>query len=192
MTRYLFISLICSVFIISGCESEPVEQVAAKSDYKTLDWEQLIPKDELEILMNPPAYIWEIEDGSEEDQLSSSLQSSPVDQEQDLYQQALVSTNVIDEFDQQKVRLPGFIVPLEFNEDSVITTFFLVPFFGACTHEPPPPPNQIIYSEYEPGQKVDNIYEPVWITGIIHTNTQTNHLATSAYSMIVDSVLPYD
>ena len=141
--------------------------------------------------MNPPAYIWEIEDGSEEDQLSSSLQSSPVEEKQDLYQQALVSTNVIDEFDQQKIRMPGFIVPLEFNEDSVVTTFFLVPFFGACTHEPPPPPNQIIYSEYEPGKKIDNIYDPVWITGVIHTKTQTNDLATSAYSMVVDSVLPY-
>ena len=191
MTRYQFVSLICSVFFLSGCESEPVEQVAVESDYKTIEWEQLIPKDELEILMNPPAYIWEIEDGSEEDQLSSSLQSSPVEEKQDLYQQALVSTNVIDEFDQQKIRMPGFIVPLEFNEDSVVTTFFLVPFFGACTHEPPPPPNQIIYSEYEPGKKIDNIYDPVWITGVIHTKTQTNDLATSAYSMVVDSVLPY-
>ena len=191
MTRYQFVSLICFVFFLSGCESEPVEQVAVESDYKTIEWEQLIPKDELEILMNPPAYIWEIEDGSEEDQLSSSLQSSPVEEKQDLYQQALVSTNVIDEFDQQKIRMPGFIVPLEFNEDSVVTTFFLVPFFGACTHEPPPPPNQIIYSEYEPGKKIDNIYDPVWITGVIHTKTQTNDLATSAYSMVVDSVLPY-
>lgn len=104
----------------------------------------------------------------------------------------LVSTNVVEEFDQQKIRVPGFVVPLEFNENSVVTTFFLVPFFGDCTHEPPPPPNQIIYSEYEPGQMMENLYDPVWITGTLHTSTLTNELATSAYSVIVDGIFPYE
>ncbi len=40
------------------------------------------------------------------------------------------------------VRIPGFIVPLEYKESEIVTRFLLVPYFGACIHEPPPPPNQ--------------------------------------------------
>ena len=48
------------------------------------------------------------------------------------------------------VRIPGFIVPLEYKESEIVTRFLLVPYFGACIHEPPPPPNQTIYVVYEP------------------------------------------
>ena len=51
----------------------------------------------------------------------------------------------------EDVRIPGFIVPLEYKESEIVTRFLLVPYFGACIHEPPPPPNQTIYAVYEPG-----------------------------------------
>ena len=193
MSRHHFIiCLLAFVLLLTSCGNESTEQAATESEHKTIEWQDLIPEDELEVLLNPPAYIWDIEDGSEEDVLNSSLQSSPANEKQDLYQQALVSTKVIEEFDEQKIRIPGFLVPLEFSENSIVTTFFLVPFFGACTHEPPPPPNQIIFSEFEQGKKIDNIYDPVWVSGAIFTSTQTNELATSAYSMIVDDISTYE
>ena len=186
------------LFLLVSCSNENTSGTAAdgniSSEYQTIEWTELIPDDDLQALLNPPSYISLIEDGSAEDQLVTqftSPQASPQDAEQDRYQQALVSTDVKPEFDQQKIRIPGFIVPLEFNENGIISTFFLVPFFGACTHEPPPPPNQIIYSEYEPGKELNNLYDPVWITGLMNTSTITNDLATSAYSMIVDSISPY-
>jgi len=191
MPRYSFIYLFFAL-LLGSCGSDSQEQASSESEFKTIEWAELIPADDLEALLNPPDYLWDIEDGSVNDQLNSNLQSSPVDVEQDRYQQALVSTEVVEEFDQQKIRLPGFVVPLEFSENSVVTTFFLVPYFGACTHEPAPPPNQIIYSEYEPGQLMENLYDPVWVTGVLYTSTLTNELATSAYSFIVDSILPYE
>ena len=42
----------------------------------------------------------------------------------------------------QRVRIPGFVVPLERKGDEV-SEFLLVPYFGACVHVPPPPSNQI-------------------------------------------------
>ena len=102
-----------------------------------------MPKEDLDALSNPPSYIADVEDGSPEDQISDQLQNTP-DAISDRYQQALVSTNIVPEMNGQAVRIPGFIVPLEFNDDEDVTQFFLVPFFGACIHVPPPPPNQII------------------------------------------------
>ena len=38
------------------------------------------------------------------------------------------------------VKIPGFIVPLDVAKDGTVSEFFLVPYFGACIHVPPPHP----------------------------------------------------
>ncbi|AXY03035.1 DUF3299 domain-containing protein [Vibrio alfacsensis] len=60
--------------------------------------------------------------------------------------------------------IPGFITPVEFNDD-VVTKFFLVPTSGACVHTPPPPANQIVLVSYPKGLKLTSLYEPVWVKG---------------------------
>ena len=45
------------------------------------------------------------------------------------------------DLNEKEVRIPGFIVPVDFEQQQTITRFLLVPYFGACIHEPPPPPN---------------------------------------------------
>ena len=142
-----------------------------------------MPKKDLEALLNPPSYITDVEDGSLEDQISNQLQQSLATASDDRYQQALVSTKVVADLNKQSIRIPGFIVPLEFGDDQVITQFFLVPYFGACIHVPPPPPNQIILVNYPKGLKVDVLYEPFWIYGILKTTLTENTIATSAYSI---------
>jgi len=154
-----------------------------KSAFKTLQWTDLMPKEDLDAILSPPSYINEIEDGSAEDQISSQIQSTIAAASDDRYQQALVSTNVVSEMDGKAIRLPGFIVPLEFDDDQTITQFFLVPFFGACIHVPPPPPNQIIFVEYPEGLKLDALYDPFWISGVVKTSLIQNDLATAAYSL---------
>src|SRR5206468_7419214 len=46
--------------------------------------------------------------------------------------------------DGKVVKLPGYVLPIEFNGKQV-TEFLLVPWVGACIHTPPPPPNQIVH-----------------------------------------------
>ena len=96
------------------------------------------------------------------------------------------------ELDKQDLRIPGYIVPLEFDDQQVVTKFLLVPYFGACIHEPPPPPNQTIYAEYESGIKLESIYDPFWIEGRMSTTTVVRNIATAAYSMNIDKVEPYE
>lgn len=159
--------------------------------YSTIEWTDLLPDEDLNALENPPAYLSEITDGSEDDQLDSQFKTNSDTALDDPYQRALVSKNIRSEFNGRAIRIPGFIVPLEFDDHETITTFFFVPFFGACIHMPPPPPNQIIYAQYEPGIRLEALYDPFWISGTLSTTLIENDLASAAYSMSVSIIEPY-
>ncbi len=160
--------------------------------FKTLEWTDLMPAEDLQALLNPPEYLDEVEDGSADDQISNQLKinTSKADPD-DLYQQALVSKKVKTEMDGEKIRLAGFIVPLDFNDQQKLTEFFLVPYFGACIHVPPPPPNQIIYISYPQGIERPGLPDPFWVSGVLKTTLVENEMATSAYSMEVEQVERY-
>ena len=158
----------------------------AVTDYTTIEWTDLIPAADLEALSNPPSYITDIEEGSEAE-LAGQVAGAIAAASDDRYQQALVSTRVVATYDQQAVRLAGFIVPLDFDDDMNITEFFLVPYFGACLHLPPPPPNQIIHISDATGIALDEIFTPFWISGILSTRLLDTEVATSAYSMTLDN-----
>ncbi len=159
--------------------------------FETIEWPDLMPPEVLAILLNPPEYIAEIEDGSAEDQISSQMKSAVNQSEEDAYQQALVSTDVNENLDGALIRIPGFVVPLEFDEEQTISQFFLVPYFGACLHMPPPPPNQIILVNAPKGIQMSALYDPFWIEGQLSTSFQENDMATSAYAMRLQRIEPY-
>jgi len=161
------------------------------SVFKTLEWDDLMPADDLDALQNPPNYLYDFEDDSDEDQINSQLANAVNNAVNDRYQQALVSTSIISEMDDRNVRVPGFVVPLEFDDEQTITEFFLVPYFGACIHSPPPPPNQIIYVRAPKGIQLETLYDPFWISGKLSTKLVENYMATAAYSMEMESYEDY-
>lgn len=168
------------------------ESAAQSTSYEEIEWIQLMPKDDLDALLNPPEYLEEIVDGSEQDTLNS-LDAKAFDNEQDKrYQQALSSVRVIESYNNKKLRIPGFIVPLESEEGKRISEFFIVPYFGACLHMPPPPPNQIIYVKFDQGVDLKSLYDAFWFEGTLTINTVENELGTSAYQLKLDNVLPYE
>ena len=158
--------------------------------FKTIEWNDLIPEEDLNVLMNPPGYIDDLEDTAFDDDISAQLTINVDSAANDRYQQALVSTNIIEEMNGLSVRIPGFVVPVEFDEES-ITEFFLVPYFGACIHSPPPPPNQIMYVHAPKGLKLDTLYDPFWISGKLSTSMVENYMATAAYSLKMTSYEAY-
>ena len=161
------------------------------SAFTTLEWDDLMPADDLDALQNPPNYLYDFEDDSDEDQINSQLANAVTNAVNDRYQQALVSTSIISEMDGRNVRVPGFVVPLEFDDEQTITEFFLVPYFGACIHSPPPPPNQIIYVRAPKGIQLETLYDPFWISGKLSTKLVENYMATAAYSMEMESYEDY-
>ncbi|MEE3056226.1 MAG: DUF3299 domain-containing protein [Pseudomonadota bacterium] len=162
------------------------------ANYEEIDWVALMPEDDLSALLNRPEFLNDIADGSAADSVDDFASKQLEDEQAQRYQQALVSTRVIEAFDGKAIRIPGFIVPLEQNDEQKATAFFVVPYFGACLHMPPPPPNQILYVEYKEGIAVENLYDPYWFEGTVKIDNHESALGTSAYSLVLDSFALYE
>ena len=76
---------------------------------------------------------------------------------------------------EQQVRLAGYVLPLEMD-GLKITEFLLVPYVGACIHEPVPPANQIVLVKFAQGIEVDGQFTPVWVQGKMSTEIGTSKL----------------
>ncbi len=94
---------------------------------------------------------------------------------------------VVTDLDGKRVRIGGYVVPLDF-EATTVKEFLLVPFVGACIHVPPPPPNQIIYVKTAKGFDVEGSFDPVYVTGTLKVATQYTGLAETGYSIDADAV----
>ena len=90
----------------------------------------------------------------------------------------------------QIVRIPGFIVPIDYSGTGV-TAFILVPFVGACVHVPPPPANQLVFVTTETAHESIGLYESVDVIGIFGTASITTQLAQVAYALSADRNIPY-
>jgi len=100
------------------------------------------------------------------------------------------ASGVTTEFDGKTVRIPGFIVPVEYGAEGV-TAFILVPYVGACIHVPPPPPNQLVYVTSETPYPARGLFEPVWVVGSFGTAGTSTELANIGYAMDADRIDPY-
>jgi uncharacterized protein len=89
------------------------------------------------------------------------------------------------------VRVPGFIIPLEDN-DQQVSEFLLVPYPLACIHVPAPPPNQIVHVKMDNGKKVPfDFYAPVWAEGRLKIQHEQNMYTDTSYFMNGLSIEPY-
>ncbi|KUO61369.1 MAG: hypothetical protein APF80_05935 [Alphaproteobacteria bacterium BRH_c36] len=91
------------------------------------------------------------------------------------------------ELDGQKVKIGGYVVPLDFTATKV-TEFLLVPFVGACIHVPPPPANQIVYVKAKDGFTVKGEFDPVYVTGKMSAKITPTGLAETGYTIEADAV----
>jgi uncharacterized protein len=121
------------------------------------------------------------------------LYSSPVAEGSAADQMVQIGTfNTVPELNGERVRIPGYTVPFDFSADAEITEFLLVPYFGACLHAPPPPPNQTLFIITDEPMKIRDLAQAVWIEGTIYTQTQESELADAAYTIQLDQLEIYD
>ncbi|WP_245953171.1 DUF3299 domain-containing protein [Alteromonas aestuariivivens] len=97
---------------------------------------------------------------------------------------------VVENYDGKYVKIPGFVVPLEGTAE-LTTEFLLVPYFGACIHVPPPPSNQIVYVKFEQGVPIENLYDAIWVTGVLSTEGWSGDIASVGYRLSGESVAPF-
>jgi hypothetical protein len=153
---------------------------------RTVDWLDLLPEEDYQAMLDMPAIGHD------------NIEEAPADFSTELRQrdrnlpEVMYSTNVVAELDNQELRIAGYPVPLQSNERGLYTSFFLVPYAGACIHVPPPPPNQIILVDYPQGIAIEDIYEPFWISGNLLIDQTSNELADASYRFTADKVWIYD
>lgn len=93
------------------------------------------------------------------------------------------------ELDGQRLRLPGYVVPLD-PIGGKVKEFLLVPYFGACIHTPPPPANQIIHVKLGSAHAM-RAMDTVWVSGRLATERRDTEMGMSGYSMKAEGVEPY-
>ena len=94
------------------------------------------------------------------------------------------------DLDGQRIRLPGYVVPIEMGKTG-LSEFLLVPYFFVFIHTPPPPSNQIVHVRLNKPVQGINSMDTVWIDGVVTVKRTTSLMGTSAYRMDVAAVLPY-
>lgn len=134
-----------------------------------LDWSRMVPPEDFKALENAP----------------------PVLHVGNQRMKQVGTLHTVAALDGRKVRLPGYVVPLESDDQGRMVEFFFVPFYGACIHVPPPPPNMLVHVRLAQGVPTPSLYDPVTLKGVLHTETTQNAMAASAYAMSGATLEPY-
>ncbi len=153
------------LLMLIGCLFTAVSMANIDKEPKELYWEDMVPKD----YVVPPSTV---------DHNGNMTQLEP-------------DAPLLESLNGQFVKIPGFVVPLEGDADN-ITEFLLVPYFGACIHVPPPPSNQIVYVKFSKGVPIANLYDAVWVTGILSTDGWKGDIATVGYTLKGQAVTEFE
>jgi hypothetical protein len=89
------------------------------------------------------------------------------------------------------IRMPGYIIPFDMSAEGV-TNFMLVPYVGACIHTPPPPANQLVMVTTKKPWPGDQLWDPVWVTGVMRTELQSTNLGQTGYVIKADAMEVYE
>lgn len=179
-TRRLLISVLAGA-ALAGAAALPAAPTRADDAVLQLKWAELIPaaapRQHKSFLAGRPAGLAPPPpaDLPEGRWLSSKPQGSSTPPE------------VVAGLDGKRVRIGGYVVPLDFDARQV-KEFLLVPFVGACIHVPPPPANQIVYVKSAKGYDVNATFDPVWVTGKLTTAVAFTGLAEAGYSLEAEAI----
>jgi hypothetical protein len=152
---------------------------AGSQTYRQIEWDDLIPKG-----WDPMAAFKGLD-------LARLKDSDPKAQEalekmRSAWDQAPVETAL----NGQRVRIAGFVVPLERKGEQILE-FLLVPYFGACIHVPPPPANQIIHVIPEKPVTGMRTMDAMWVSGTLKLDRSETGMGVSGYRLRGEALAPY-
>lgn len=140
-----------------------------ENGFADLDWTRMVPPEDFKALENAP----------------------PVLHVGNQRMKQIGTLHTVDALNGAKVRLSGYVVPLESDGEGNMVEFFFVPFYGACIHVPPPPPNMLVHVRLAHGIPTPSLYDPLTLKGVMHTQVTENALAASAYAVDDGTLEPY-
>jgi hypothetical protein len=102
-----------------------------------------------------------------------------------------IPTDTLKALDGKRVRVPGFIVPLD-DADEEGAEFLLVPYYGACVHTPPPPPNQMAFVQMVGNKSMKlALFDAVWMEGTLRITNYDSPYGQVGYTIEGLSMKPY-
>ena len=157
----------------------PTKQDTAKSSYKEITWDDLIPPDWDPMRDFKKLNLGKLRDGDPRameilERLRREWDNAPVNPS----------------LNGARIRLPGFVVPLESSRDAV-REFLLVPYFGACIHTPAPPANNTIH--VFPAKAVKGIHamDAVWVSGELTVQHSHTEWGAAGYRIKAENIVSY-
>lgn len=165
-------------------EKDTIKTTESDAEYPELSWDELSPEgyEQSKILDKYQPLVDATPEGSPEeneifDKMMAELNAAPANKK----------------LDGKKVKIPGFVSPLD-ESDGKVTEFLLVPYFGACIHVPPPPLNNTLLIKPQPQYAIpfDKTYEPVWVLGSMQVETTSTDLAQAGYLIEEAIIEEYD
>ncbi len=162
-----------------------VSVFAQTPGYQKITWDDLLNEEWYQQMKKDMASYGRmsfLKDGSEEaEKLMTSMRKK--------LDEAPISTKYVN----QKIRMPGFVVPLDAVRNGQ-REFLLVPYFGACIHTPPPPANQIVLVTPHPQLNLSKTLESmdvIWVEGELKEARTKTASGVSGYSLEAIQVYPY-
>jgi hypothetical protein len=100
-------------------------------------------------------------------------------------------TDTLKKLDGKTVRVPGFVVPLD-DATEEGAEFLLVPYYGACVHTPPPPPNQMAFVQMAGKRSVRlGLFDAVWMEGTLRVKNVDSPYGQVGFEIEGLSMKPY-
>jgi hypothetical protein len=150
--------------------------IASDPAAKETSWEELMPKDWDPMKEFRAGDVGLVQEGSVKER-------NMMRQMRELWDNAPTNPKM----DGARVRLPGYVVPLE-EVKGELKEFLLVPYFGACIHSPPPPANQIVHVTSSTPLKGWRTMDAVWVNGTLKAARADTAMGASGY-LIADPVV---
>lgn len=151
---------------------------AQAGSWRTITWDELVPKD------------WDPSGGLKDKPVGLIREGSAAElalmrELRELWDRAPTRADLAG----QRVRLPGYVVPLE-QAEGKLSEFLLVPYFGACIHSPPPPANQIVHVAVKTPVAARTM-DVVWVAGTLTTERRDSVMGVSGYGLAAEKVEAY-
>lgn len=154
-------------------------KATAALNYREIQWDELIPKG-----WDPMAAFKGLNMSRLKDSDPRAIEAL------EKLKAAWAEAPVEPSLDGKRLKLAGFVIPLERKGDAVLE-LLLVPYFGACIHTPPPPANQIVHVILKKPAEGLKMMDAFWISGALSLQRGDSSLGVYGYRMMGERLDPY-
>ena len=211
MNRNAFLLTVCCALGVAACartpapeheavapaaapESEPAA-AAPSNNGPISSWSDLMPEDRS--FQRPPPQIglgrgngMQGVGGLIDDNGAGTLPTQRIDHSSPERAKQFGSSEVVEGVNGRVVDLDGFIVPLGTDDAGRVDEALFVPFYGACIHVPPPPPNQIIHLALATPLQMGDLSDPYRLHGTLQVKRFDADIASASYDAADATVTP--